>query len=88
MGKREKREDFLCRFINVTVEEVEKKTNRIVIREGQELFEFPLMFTFSLEVVIIRKENLSKQKQKKTITTTTTTTTRIIRTTRSAYTHK
>jgi hypothetical protein len=42
-GKR-KEEDRLSLFINVTVKGIEEKYNRIVIQEGQELFEFPSMF--------------------------------------------
>jgi hypothetical protein len=58
-GKR-KEEDRLSRFINVTVKGIEKKNNRIVIQEGQELFEFPSMFMHLLKATMRRKTNLWK----------------------------
>ena len=52
-GKR-KEEDRHSRFINVTVKGIEK-TNKIVIQEGQELFEFPSIFIFVLKTTIRRQ---------------------------------
>jgi hypothetical protein len=56
-GKRKEkgREDRLSRFINVTDKGIEKNNNRIVIQEGQELSEFPLIFIFILKAMIGKK---------------------------------